>query len=734
MSPFSIDKGSDVTSYAGEYIDNGFCPIPITFGSKRPTLGGWPDLRIERERVSHHFSGKNKNIGLLLGKPSGWRVNVDLDIPEARRIAGRFLTPTLTSGRCSAPNSHWWYVALETKTEKWKDTGGEMLLELRSTGHQTLVEPSVHPSGESYSWNRDSGPEMSEITVDDLVRRCRELATATLIARHLPAAGLHDHYALPLAGYLLKQGRLDEETTARILLAAWHAGNRDSAEACRDLEGIVRTTAKKLTAGEKVRGGRILEENAPGIPHLLARWWGWTVGNTPGSSHNDKKTPTHDELRDRWLEAAPPTAYGLGSWQRYKSGIWSPVQSLSIQNEICRVLEEAKPEGVKPTSTIINSVESLSRANTAVPDETWDSNKDILVCANGTLDISSGTLREHRQKDYASSAVPYAYDSDAAAPTWISYLNSTVPDAQWLLQEFAGYCLTSDTSHEVAVWLYGPPGSGKSTFIEGLTTMMGARAGVLGLADVQQSRFALGNLPGKTLLHATEQPSDYVRSTHILNSVISGEAISVEQKFKDPFTVVPRAKVCWAMNELPRVGETNSGLFRRVKVIAFPKLKNKRAPEIKKQIKEEGAGILVWALEGLYRLRERGHFEIPDSVKSATEEFRQTNDIPGLFVSEACTCTDTNRTQAGHLYEAYKTWCHVNGHKPLSSTAIAKDWVRLGFQKKRINGRHYYQGIGLDTEWSYEHAPGVSLCARQDVPPGESSIDEDEECERWSRV
>ena len=58
-----------------------------------------------------------------------------------------------------------------------------------------------------------------------------------------------------------------------------------------------------------------------------------------------------------------------------------------------------------------------------------------------------------------------------------------MPKAASFLQEFAGYCLTTDTAHEIAVWLHGPPGSGESTFIEGLKGMLGPRAGLLGLAD-----------------------------------------------------------------------------------------------------------------------------------------------------------------------------------------------------------------------------------------------------------
>jgi putative DNA primase/helicase len=292
--------------------------------------------------------------------------------------------------------------------------------------------------------------------------------------------------------------------------------------------------------------------------------------------------------------------------------------------------------------------------------------------------------------------VPYEYDPNARPIIWDYFLRNTVPAAANFLQEFAGYALTTEMVHELAVWLFGPPGSGKSTFIAGLAAMLGHRAGILGLADLERSRFTLADLPGKTLVVASEQPSSYLASTNTLNAIISGEPIQVERKYRDPFTVIPRAKVCWAMNELPRVADANSGLFRRVKVVEFPQLaEDERDPKIKHAIEQEGAGILNWALEGLCRLKKRGHFEVPAGVEDATKQFRENNDVPALFIEDRCVQGADLKVQASQLYTEYKEWCLENGHRPMSSTRLADDWARLGFEKTASNGRRFYRGVTL---------------------------------------
>jgi putative DNA primase/helicase len=406
--------------------------------------------------------------------------------------------------------------------------------------------------------------------------------------------------------------------------------------------------------------------------------------------------PTHDELRDRWIGGNPHHAHGLGEWRRYEGGIWPMVSETSVKAEIANVIESAKPEGIKPTASILASVTELTRIKVFVPDERWDADSDILVCNNGALHISTGELVKHQPKHYATSAVPYKYDPNARPVIWDYFLRNTVPAAANFLQEFAGYALTTEMTHELAVWLFGPPGSGKSTFLAGLAAMLGHRAGILGLADLERSRFTLADLPGKTLVVASEQPSSYLASTNTLNAIISGEPIQVERKYRDPFTVIPRAKVCWAMNELPRVADANSGLFRRVKVVAFPALaENERDSKIKRAIETEGAGILNWALEGLRRLKERGHFEVPTGVEDATKQFRENNDVPALFIEDRCIQGADLKVQASQLYSEYKEWCLENGHRPMSSTRLADDWARLGFEKTASNGRRFYRGVTL---------------------------------------
>lgn len=407
--------------------------------------------------------------------------------------------------------------------------------------------------------------------------------------------------------------------------------------------------------------------------------------------------PTDDELAGRWIAKSPLVAHGMGFWRRYADGWWQEVDPIDIDQELLAEIVAAKAEGIRPTSGRLESVRNLAKTVAGKKASTWDANPDIIVCRNGTIDIPTLTLREWNADDFMTSAVSYDFDPDATCPNFLRAINESVPEAHDLLQEFAGYALTTDTRFELALWLFGVGGSGKSTVIEGFKAMLGQGKYLnLGLSDIESSRFALYKLPGKTLAISTEQPSGLLKATDVLNKIISGEEVRVEQKFQNHYDITPRAKLLWAMNELPRVSDPNNGLFRRVKIIKFPpRAAELRDVDLKERVKLEGAGILNWALEGLARLRARGRFVIPAGVEDATKEFKESNDIPAKFIEECCLVGDDETVVAGKLYSAYKEWAIENGHKSQSSTTIAEDWKRLGFTKGKSGSSRVWRGVGL---------------------------------------
>ncbi len=143
-------SGRSPIDHARDLLARGFAVVPVPHMSKKAIIDGWPALRLSANDLPNHFNGEPSNVGVLLGEPSGWLVDVDLDHPRAVARADEFLPPTpAVFGRPGKPRSHRIYrVSAPVATKKHPSKSAGMLVELRSTGCQTVAPGSTHESGE----------------------------------------------------------------------------------------------------------------------------------------------------------------------------------------------------------------------------------------------------------------------------------------------------------------------------------------------------------------------------------------------------------------------------------------------------------------------------------------------------------------------------------------------------------------------------------------------------------
>jgi hypothetical protein len=270
---------NDALEAARGYITRGWSVVPVPRGEKGPKLDGWQNLRIKSEQVGEFFT-EGSNIGIQLGEASSGLADVDLDCPEAIGIGQRLLPSTLRSGR-GLGDSHYWYNSPSSGSFKFKDVGGDVLLEIRSDGHQTVAF-GEHPDGGRYEF---SNPETQprEIEAHKLRSAAARVAVSALVARHLPDGGRHD-LALAYSGLMLKNlmdlGEDKEDATEyvwQILRPAWeyHKAGRDALD---DLYECITGTADKIEADEAVTGGPTIKDllaDGEQIVRKIKDWLGW---------------------------------------------------------------------------------------------------------------------------------------------------------------------------------------------------------------------------------------------------------------------------------------------------------------------------------------------------------------------------------------------------------------------------------------------------------------------------
>jgi hypothetical protein len=140
------------------------CSNPdCTTPGKHPVLNAWQHkATLDEDELSQWLDGsKNRNIGVQLGEKSGV-IDIEYDTEQGRQTAERFglekvLTPTFTSKR-STHRLFKWDRRLPQRAV-YKLSGLEIRIGGGKKGAQSIVPPSSHSSGVSYSWVEGMSPD-----------------------------------------------------------------------------------------------------------------------------------------------------------------------------------------------------------------------------------------------------------------------------------------------------------------------------------------------------------------------------------------------------------------------------------------------------------------------------------------------------------------------------------------------------------------------------------------------
>jgi hypothetical protein len=248
---------SDSRFWVRRYLAEGWSVIPIPRGEKGPRVPGWQNTAFTEEDF-----GADDNIGVRLGEPSGHLIDIDLDAPEAVAAARVLLIQSQrVSGHEVKPASHYWFICPGLKSTRYTAPDGSVLVEIRSTGGQTVLPPSLHPGGFPYQWEQERDP--MKVEAGALVQSVKLVATAALVGRFWPKGARHEA-AGALAGFLAVS-KVDPTAIERLVKVA--------AELAKDEEASDRARF----AGDTARKAQASPDN----PHTGATRLAELIGDEP---------------------------------------------------------------------------------------------------------------------------------------------------------------------------------------------------------------------------------------------------------------------------------------------------------------------------------------------------------------------------------------------------------------------------------------------------------------------
>jgi hypothetical protein len=149
-----MQPGSPFQSAAPGLRANGYSIIPLAARSKYPVIDRWSEYCVAAAADEEHarwMTWKAANVGVCLG-PASMLVALDLD-DDVDGLHGKILSlvPDSPVKKKGAKGFTAFY-RFTGEVSKGYSVGGKRVLDVLSIGRQTVLPPSLHPSGGEYGW------------------------------------------------------------------------------------------------------------------------------------------------------------------------------------------------------------------------------------------------------------------------------------------------------------------------------------------------------------------------------------------------------------------------------------------------------------------------------------------------------------------------------------------------------------------------------------------------------
>jgi P4 family phage/plasmid primase-like protien len=433
----------------------------------------------------------------------------------------------------------------------------------------------------------------------------------------------------------------------------------------------------------------------------------------------------------RWLH------WSERRWQEDQTGT---IYARAIDTVRCIYVEAAECEDDKMRAALgeharnseaaksIRAMIDLGRAQPAIPimPAEMDTDPWLFNVLNGTLDLRSGTLREHDRSDHLTKLCPVEYHPDAPCPTWERFLGAIFPDDEdepdaeliTFMQRLLGRCLTGDVSEQNLPIFWGSGANGKSTLVNAVLDTLGgdysmkANADLLMTSRGERHPTELASLFGMRLVVASETHQGRHLNEALVKDLTGGEPIRARRMREDFWEFKPTHKVVLLTNHRPRVAGTDEGIWRRLRLVPFTTTfwdpadpgKNpdqlpahlRQDKQLGDKLKAERQGILAWLVRGCMDWQRDG-LTLPAKVRAATTDYRQGEDLIAQWLEECCvTGSHDFRCKAAELFANYRAWCERAGEEEiLNQKSFGDSLSERGFDRQKSRGVIWRLGVAL---------------------------------------
>ena len=374
-------------------------------------------------------------------------------------------------------------------------------------------------------------------------------------------------------------------------------------------------------------------------------------------------------------------------WRTSSGAAWSRLDpaalSLMLQRWDGAPIGDQSQLALNVNAGLIAGVQKLLSDRVRVDVEHFDTPTRGVVLRDRLL-LSDGAHRPITAEDRirAEHALDVTIDDPTDAPVWLAFLASVFQGdddaAQKIafIQEWLGAALWGEAvEHRGSPVLLGEGQNGKSIFCTVVTGLFAPDARcVVDLANLggNHAEYYAIRLKGKALNCVFDAEATALQTTGAFKASVLGEEISGREPGGKVVDFTSRAAWLIAMNRLPKVNDSSDGFYSRLSPMRFNHTFTPAEPpfrpkeELLSDLRRERLGIILWALEGLTRLRAQRTYTVPPSTARLRKSWQSLGEPVIAWLLEVADPNGVPEPHvAGALFEDFCAWCKSARIQPI---------------------------------------------------------------------
>ncbi len=343
--------------------------------------------------------------------------------------------------------------------------------------------------------------------------------------------------------------------------------------------------------------------------------------------------------------------------------------------------------------------------------ESWDRDPELLGVLNGVINLRTGELHKGDPELFLTKRAPVAYTPGLRNARWEAFLDHATGgdvELQEWIQKVAGYTLTGLRTHDIMILVYGPPGSGKTTFVEALVKALGTSqyamsldSSILSGGDNMSNNtdmYHWAEMRGRRMIWVEELPENERLKENTVKKLTGSSEIPARSPGEKPFTFQSQGKLWITTNHRPVI--TDDAMWRRIRPVPWSHTPTTPDPGLRDFLSDPEGGlpaILAWAVEGAIKVlnsKESDPIGWCAAVREAADIYRKNEDRIGMFLEEETEEQEGALLSIKSLYSVYQGWSSERGERAMSQIAFHRKLQDRGEKIEGQGGRAVLEGRG----------------------------------------